>query len=765
MSHPPFRINEVIDNCAEDQLLPGPCRVLGYNFIAREMWLIALPSKQSKHPLRHQDYVKRPFAVSFKDGEAWKAQHLVYGLQIKATPELQMTEANMLDAAGIGKAARVERDLAKREVRFQVVARALARNDGSDTLMTANEALNDKPRLLMGLQRASRELHVSRTTARHLVHLFWAGGSQVNALLPKYSFCGLPGHNKKSSKKLGRPPRLFTQGVTSTGGHVLTDKDKDHLGWGYTLVNQERTLHDAYLLTCSRYWATHEVSATGVIKVSLNPIEARPTFSQFVYWGRKLVKQKVREMLMTKSRLRQTVDAFGGSVQDLACMVGQWGVFDATSTDLYLASLQSRLRKLPAMTRSILKDVRTDLIVGVYCGWDAPSPITALKTLLNGVGDKVAFCARFGITITADEWPSFLPRTILADNGELKGSKPTEAERQFGFGIEYTPAYRGDRKGTVESQHHTDHKKLDHKIPGSTHGKKLERGQVHPVVEALWNYYEYMGEQIRHVLDHNNVQEVPDLAPTDMLLECPDIKPTRLNIYKWLVSKNMVADVPVDVEVFRAFTLPDWPAVLHKNGVYIKANVLGRNIRMPRLRYSGKDLVATGLMSRVKQSHSPLDVTVKLDQEDLSRAWLVTPKGLVPLQLQVNDSTFVKKMTLTEWVSMVTESTLRRDSQAGERDQYDLDRVLRREVISGAARKELRQEEKALGGKPSMQSLKRDLRANRDSELLLLEDIRMQSAITDCIEPPTEPPTEQVAPAPRTGLGSIMNALNEEACQ
>lgn len=765
MNHPPFRINEVLDNCSDNRVLPGPCRVLGYDFVAGYMWLIALQAKQERHPLRHRDYLKQPFTVSFTEVNYWKDQHIVYSLQIKATAALQMTEENMLATAGVSKAARVKRDLRKRDVRFQIVAEALCKEGSTHLMMTANEALNDRHFLHKGLQRASKKFGISRTTARHLVHLFWAGGSQVNALLPKYGFCGLPGHAKTSAKKLGRPSRPFKHGITTSKGYVLTEKDKEHLAWGYTLVNAERTLNDAYLLTCSRYWATHEVSATGLVRVTLNPIEQRPTFPQFIYWGRKLVKQKVGEFLMRQSKLRQLKHAAGGSVQDQVRMVGQLGCFDATSTDLYLASLRSRLKKLPAMTRSILKDIRTDLIIGLYCGWDAPSPATALKTVLHAVGDKVAYCARFGITITPDDWPSFLPRTILADNGELKGSKPSEAERQFGFGIEYTPVHRGDRKGSVETQHHTDHKKLDHKIPGSTKGKKRARGEQHPVVDALWNYHEYMGEQIRHVLDHNNVQEVPDLAPTDMLLECPDVKPTRLNIYKWLVSKNMVADIPVDLEIFRAFTMPDWPAVLHKNGVYLKANVLARQVRIPRLRYSSKGLIATGLMSQVKQTNRPMEGTVKLDQEDLSRAWLVTPQGLIEMQLQVKDSTFVKKMTMTDWVDMITEATLQRDSERNERDQYDLNRLLRKEAISTSARKELQEEERALGGKPSKQSLKKDLRANLHAEILLLEDLYAQAKPTDYEEPP---PDNDIPPLPsstRKGLGSIMDALNEETCQ
>lgn len=287
------------------------------------------------------------------------------------------------------------------------------------------------------------------------------------------------------------------------------------------------------------------------------------------------------------------------------------------------------------------------------------------------------------------------------------------------------------------------------------------------MVDATWNFYEYMSELIRHVLDHNNVEEVLELAPAEMLMADPPIKPTRLNIYKWFKAKNMMVDVPVDVSRFRAFTLSDWPAVLHKNGVYLEADVLGRTTRLARLRYSSESLVATGLMSKVKQSGSPIKVIVKFDQEDLSKAWLVTQQGLIDMDLQVKDQTFVKKFTLTEWRILLAEHTLRSDLQSGVRDQYDMDRVLRREATTANARAEARKEEEELGGRPSKQSLKSRLRANRAEEITLLEYIDQQARSPDIVEKveaactPNTVANVLAAEPQRVGMGSIMSDLNE----
>ncbi len=768
MTYPPFRINEVVDNTSSTKVLPGPSRVIAICTQTSRVWLIALPTCTESKPLRQQAYLKGPFAIPFVTCEQWKAGHQVYSVQLKESAKLELSDKSLLASVDEKLKPRVERDLKLRDQRYEIVATVLSSGDDRKVVLTANEALSDMTRFREGIRRAAKVHNVTRTTARHLVHLFWAGGSQLNSLMPRFDRCGLRGHSKTSRKKLGRPRRLFKQGLTSNPGFTLDAEAKNHIAWGYALAGRDRTLRDAYLIMSSRYWADHVIGPDGKVVATLHPQDQRPTFFQFVYWGRKLTQKTIREVLLGPTKFQQATTANGGSVQDQVSMAGQNGQFDGTSTDLYLCSLTSRLKKLPAMTRTILKEVRCGLIIGIYAGWDAPSPTTALKTLLHAVDDKVSFCARFGITITADEWPSFLPRTILADHGEMKGSTLSEAERQFGFGIEYAPAHRGDRKGSVESQHHTDHKKLDHKLPGNTKGKQRERGEQYPVVNALWNFYEYMQELIRHVLDHNNIEEVPDLAPVEMLMADPPIKPTRSNIYRWLLSKNMATEVVVNVSAFRAFTLPDWPAVLHKNGVYIKADILGTTVRVARLRYSSKELVSTGLMSQVKQSNSPIDVTVKFDQEDLSRAWLVTKEGLIPIALQVKDQAFKQKLTLTEWLMFLSERALQSDMEKGERDQYDMQRVLRRADITSTAKAEARQEEKKLGGRPSKKSLKSNLSMNLAEEEALLAHIAQQAKSAHLFEDDEGAPTtvdvnmESPKDTTRAGMGSIMADLNEE---
>lgn len=360
----------------------------------------------------------------------------------------------------------------------------------------------------------------------------------------------------------------------------------------------------------------------------------------------------------------------------------------------------------------------------LYCGWESPSPATALQAILHGASPKGPWCKRFGIEVTEDQWPHFLARGIQADNGELKAAVPTRAEEQFGFSINYTPTNKGDRKGGVEASHRSIHKDLDHKIPGTTKGKRTDRGVQHAAISALWNYHEYMPELIQAILDFNNEERL-ELAPIEMLREKPTIEPTRLNIFLWLRKHGMSADIPVDLEALRAFTLPDTDAVVRKNGVYIVGSVLGHKQILPRFRYTSPELVATGLMSKVKVSGSPIQTTVKMDKSVPNQAWLPTKAGMIPLRLADRDTILCGQVTLPDWEDHLANRALDRARTRGSSDQKNWQTLERRTSISKNARAELREENTRQTRPPSKTAMKRNLRSHRYQEMAAL---RLQDA-------------------------------------
>jgi len=143
---------------------------------------------------------------------------------------------------------------------------------------------------------------------------------------------------------------------------------------------------------------------------------------------------------------------------------------------------------------------------------------------------------------------------------------------------------------------------------------------------------------------------------------------------------------------------------------------------LPRLRYTSAELAATGLLSQVKQTGSPIHVRLKMDRNDLSQAWLPTKAGMIRIATSPRDTTILTKLTLDEWILYWEEQVTRNDLAKGTTEQSDADTLLRRLETTATASKELEAEIAAIGTRPPKTKLTRDLDKNRAEELKSLQE-------------------------------------------
>ncbi|MDE2402681.1 MAG: hypothetical protein KGL90_13545 [Burkholderiales bacterium] len=760
----PFKPNDIIANTPLSKALPGNTRVLAFDELINKLWLIGLPAfKTADGKSRHiQDYLKGPYDVPLDEYCDLKDEGLIYVLNIQSAQAMP-DSARLLAATSDRERESIKRDFWYRDRRYTGIKAIVCLGDTA-ALKPTHEVLMDRT-LPKQVNEQATAHGLSVKAIYHYLHLFWAGGSHKNALSTRFTYCGNPGEAKPQRCHLGRKPNLFHDGLIPTDGYPLTDDCKEKLKWGFRLVKHGTPEHDAYLMTMAVHWAEHVVDpSTGEIKAELFETYLRPTFEQFSRWGELLNGTTVTAILLGPKRNRQRTEAKGGSEQDQVAGIGQMAGFDATSDDVYLTRLNSRIKRLPPMTRMILKEVRLGLIYGLYCGWEPPSPATALQTILHGASpDKAAWAARFGVEMPEGAMPAMLARTHIADNGELKAEKATEAEQQFGFGIDVTPTDSGDRKGGVESQHRSDHAQVDHKVPGSTFGHRPKRGDVLPVTQALWNYYEYMRELILHIIWHNTIEEVPELAPDDMLLAVPPIPPTRINIFNWLTQRGMNKSLPINYDAMKAFCLPDVDAVIRKNGIYIEAKVNRTKQALPRLRYTSDELVKTGLMSQVKRTGSPIHTRIKMDTSDLSRVWLPTKAGLIEVFHSARDTTINTKLTLTEWIAILEDRGTRRSLMQGQIDQHDVNTLVRRQTVTDNAKADLQAEIKHRGKGLTKAEVKRGLLVNRSDEIEYLQ--AQERMLAQAPEQPPSQSSEEFLEEDDSGLSAaelLMESIHQK---
>nr|WKF60756.1 Transposon Tn7 transposition protein TnsB [Paraburkholderia busanensis] len=458
-----------------------------------------------------------------------------------------------------------------------------------------------------------------------VLHRFWASGGDTQSLLGDTAYCGGAGANRIQKIKLGRPDAIsrMTNGPVQSIHLTAEDIAKLQVGWEH--FRYGRSQHEAYLQTMEAFWRKDEVLKENVVQPILMPAALRPSERQFRYWGRKVERMNSRRRFDGREAMP------GSAVEDIL-LVGQRGWLDATSGDVYLVSVKSRLVVVGCATCYEVMDARTEVISGLHITFEPPSARVALLSVAQAALPKIAWGSRYGFpTLTEDVMPSLRFTDVFTDNGEFRNvlTKRIYVEGWGGW-IEYAPAGAGSAKGTIEGDHHARHAEVDHKLPGTTYGKERRPGETDPAAKAALNYYEYVRHHIRRVIRHNTEVAVPHLVTAEMY---DDVGPTasRMDVFRWLVEHGYTASPACAPEKIYAHMLPEYPASMTHRGVFLHRSDRGHKVEYVKgCRFVNQYLVDSGLLGSAR--HHVKNVTLRMDPTDVSVAWLPTKDGLQRLE-------------------------------------------------------------------------------------------------------------------------------------
>lgn len=740
--------NTILAPGSSPQLIQSPHRVLVVDSENDTAWIISL-RRQSKLGA-NKPYMTRPIALTLSAIEAELSAGSLKIVKGDQPPHWLLSDSDYLSSAPNEKEGARRRSRQKRrDATWDSIAPVIKN-------LTTAELVKKLPRASSIIIKRAKECGVNASTLYSRIHLYLAHGSILNGLLPGTDRCGGPGQEREQVMHIGPQSKAYKSGCADAPGYILSQQDKERLGRGFALIGPTRSKMDAFLLVSAAFWATLPVATVGAAISKLWEQHLRPTFAQFNEWGRRRSGALDRRRWFGFSMTEEPPTHHGGSSQDLVCAVGQYSMIDATSTDVYLTSMFSRLRKLPPQSRTLVKELRSTVYLGLHVGWENLSPQTTLLAILNGAQDKSKFCAKYGIQIPEGAWPGMLCRTNLADNGEPRAEEVTEAERQIGFSIEYAKTYHGAGKGDAEAQHNTDHKMLDHKIPGSNRGKRRKRGMPNALDDALWNHYEYMHELLLHIIDYNNT-EVSRLAPTAMKIA--GIRPTRINIFKWLRDHDQAADLSCDLEHLRALTLPLWPAVMQHNGIILKSPDGKRNLS--DLRFHCDELKNDHRYVKARRERVCLPIEVRCNGNDLEAIWFASEGCLRRVPNVLSDNKLIREATVADLLDyMESEDQHKRDA-AGDEQQAKLGRVVEREAKTDTARTQARAEA-ARSGKPSKKKQRENLRQHATSE-----SVALQPPLNPAFDFGSQPENPELAAGPITNaaqsaVADFLNSISKQ---
>lgn len=337
---------------------------------------------------------------------------------------------------------------------------------------------------------------ITKQTVYRILRRYWQRGMCKNALLPDYVNSGGRGKRRKPGHvKLGRP-RIVRDG---RGSNITPDIERI-----FRRVIEERLLKEKHPSVTDAYAAG--LNLIGAIRPDL-PAKELPTLEQFRYFYK-----REYHFVDTLERRTSAVD-FAKDVRPLTSTSttetlgpGYRYQIDATIGDIYLVSEHDRSLIVGRPVVYMVVDVFSRMVTGMYVGFEGPSWVSAMVALANTVLDKVDYCRQYGLDIDADDWPvQGLPDVVLADKGELNGTKVEAFSQAFGVRIENASARRGDAKGIVERYFRTAQDRFKPYVSGVVEGTtSRKRGGRDYRLDATLTLAEFTRTIIAGVLWHNN---------------------------------------------------------------------------------------------------------------------------------------------------------------------------------------------------------------------------------------------------------------------
>ncbi|UUZ66385.1 Mu transposase C-terminal domain-containing protein (plasmid) [Polaromonas sp. P1-6] len=542
-----LEVNDLVESLTEPPELDGLCRVLWVDRPNDRALLMVM-----------EDSPKQPFPRQLSLLEGWIRAGTARKTTLK--PPVYMLRSDLTDAA------RASRDSNWERIAPLVATKAIFEPEAMGTMVS---------------QRAA-ELSLPRKSLYRILYRFWMNGQVRDALLPNYEQSGAPGKAKQfaDGKRNGRRPKF--QGLElEDPRQALTEADKSSIKLGYALYksNAVESISDAYIKTLRRFYAPErKIAGVSDDDIELRPMHELPTLRQFTYWGQKAFDElDVLRGRRGEKNWNKDHRALSGRVGDGVRGPCHRFEIDATIADIYLVSRYNRNWIIGRPVVYVVVDVFTALIVGVYVGLDGPSWSGARQALFNATSDKVAFCAAYGLTIRAEDWPShYLAQEVMCDRGEMIGQGAEDAMVSgLGVTLAIAPPYRPDWKSIVESRFRVLNRTSQiHWIPGAVRQRNKERGERDYRLDATLDLAEFTHIILASVLHYNHHHRQPDRLSGDMIA-AGVVNATPIELWNWGFASGIAEPKNPPVEAVYRHLLCTGQGSVQAGGIHFKGMFYG----------------------------------------------------------------------------------------------------------------------------------------------------------------------------------------------
>ncbi|PRR70119.1 Mu transposase C-terminal domain-containing protein [Clostridium thermopalmarium] len=451
------------------------------------------------------------------------------------------------------------------------------------------------------VKKAIKQLNISKPSIYKYLRRYWQGGKRDTALLPHYDVCGLKGKEKRiTGAKRGRPNKNEQIQGINIDKNIETIFKSSIKKW-YNNPKQIK-LSKVYQLMLEKYFS---------VNGNLFPEGKYPTMGQFYYWYHKLkdeVNEKKRRFsdkyynLNNRPLLSNTNSEVFGP--------GSRFEIDASYSKVYLVSRLDRNQVIGKAVVYLIVDVFSRMITGLYVGFENPSWTAASMALANMVEDKVAFCKRYGIDITEDQWPcKYVPSIILADKGEFKWHMPESLAENLNITIENTASSRPDMKPNVERGFGIIRSHFEFLLDGVVTKKIRERGEKDHRTEAIIDIYQFTQIVINIVLYMNNHRWIDSYNLTKEMIE-DGVRPIPIELWNYGIENCSGKLMSVQEDIFKFNLLSKETVTICREGV----RFIGLYYYFENQKYN--DLILKAGVSGSKK------IEIRYDKRDISYIYI-----------------------------------------------------------------------------------------------------------------------------------------------
>lgn len=290
---------------------------------------------------------------------------------------------------------------------------------------------------------------------------------------------------------------------------------------------------------------------------------------------------------------------------------------DHTKLDIFVLDENGVPLGRPWMT--VMIDVNTRCILGLYIGFEPPSYTSVARCLRHAILPKTGLKADFeGIE---NDWCAYgIVQKIKVDNGLEFHSEAFEmACCALGIDLEFMPRKKAWYKGHVERFMRTINHGVLHGIKGTTFANIFEKDDYDPAKHAVLTL-----QQLRWVVN----KWIVDLYHERPHRGLDNVSPKN----KWMSSISP-SEIPLTDDFYRLDIL------LGK--VYEDKRLTHKGIEINSLLYNSPDLVDL----RRKYGET-LSVSIRIDEGDLGRLWVQIPDSSDFIEVKALNHEYAKGLSL-----------------------------------------------------------------------------------------------------------------------